>query len=94
MALAVTARTGMHRYEFATKENNGLLIDLTHRDEVLNSWIEVVATIPVYVATGVRKHGLQISNFISLLFLISQFQSIRSIITIPFIRKNMPKEKK
>ncbi|MBL0050370.1 MAG: GH92 family glycosyl hydrolase [Bacteroidetes bacterium] len=42
VALAVTARTGMHRYEFATKENNGFLIDLTHRDEVLNSWIEVV----------------------------------------------------
>ncbi|MBK8845725.1 MAG: GH92 family glycosyl hydrolase [Bacteroidetes bacterium] len=39
--LTVTPRTGMHRYTYAM-DNNGILIDLAHRDEVLDSWIELV----------------------------------------------------
>lgn len=39
--LTVTPRTGMHRYSY-TNNNNGILIDLAHRDEVLDSWIEFV----------------------------------------------------
>jgi len=40
--LTATLRVGMHRYTFpGTKEAN-IIIDLQHRDKVLDSWIEVI----------------------------------------------------
>nr|MBA2745872.1 glycoside hydrolase family 92 protein [Flavisolibacter sp.] len=39
--LTTSYRSGMHQYEFPTGEKTGnVLIDLTHRDEVLDAWIE------------------------------------------------------
>lgn len=40
--LTASPRVGMHRYTFAAKEKNWILLDLTHRDEVLDSKLEIV----------------------------------------------------
>jgi len=40
--LTATLRAGMHRYTFPSTEQANVIIDLQHRDEVLDSWIEVV----------------------------------------------------
>jgi len=40
--LTATARVGVHRYIFPKAEQANIIIDLQHRDEVLDSWIEVV----------------------------------------------------
>ena len=42
-ALTTSVRSGMHQYEFAANEKEGkVLLDLQHRDEVLESSLEVV----------------------------------------------------
>ncbi|HEY4326772.1 MAG TPA: GH92 family glycosyl hydrolase [Mucilaginibacter sp.] len=40
--LTATARAGLHRYKFPKTEQANIIIDLQHRDEVIDSWIEVV----------------------------------------------------
>ena len=40
--LTATTRVGMHRYTFPKTEAANIIIDLQHRDEVLDSWVEVV----------------------------------------------------
>ena len=40
--LTATTRAGMHRYTFPKTGEANIIIDLQHRDEVLDSWIEVV----------------------------------------------------
>lgn len=40
--LTATERTGMHRYTFPKAEGNTLVLDLKHRDEVLESWFQLV----------------------------------------------------
>ncbi len=40
--LTATLRTGWHRYTFRRKANAHVLIDLTHRDEVIDSYIRVL----------------------------------------------------
>jgi putative alpha-1,2-mannosidase len=40
--LTATARVGVHRYNFPKTEQANIIIDLQHRDQVLDSWIEVV----------------------------------------------------
>jgi putative alpha-1,2-mannosidase len=40
--LTATTRAGMHRYNFPKTQQANIIIDLQHRDEVLDSWIEVV----------------------------------------------------
>ncbi|MDN3546775.1 GH92 family glycosyl hydrolase [Mucilaginibacter aquaedulcis] len=41
--LTATARVGVHRYTYpSTAEKANIIIDLQHRDEVTNAWIEVV----------------------------------------------------
>ncbi|MES2774909.1 MAG: GH92 family glycosyl hydrolase [Bacteroidota bacterium] len=43
VTLTASPRVGMHRYEFDKKEKQGnILIDLQHRDEVLDSWIKII----------------------------------------------------
>lgn len=39
-----TARTGFHRYTFPQNRNSHLIIDLEHRDEVIESFIEFTGT--------------------------------------------------
>ncbi len=39
--LTVTPRVGFHRYTFAEGRSRQLILDLTHRDEVLEAWLEV-----------------------------------------------------
>jgi putative alpha-1,2-mannosidase len=40
--LTATTRVGVHRYNYPGTEKANIIIDLQHRDEVLDSWIEVV----------------------------------------------------
>ncbi|QEC74415.1 hypothetical protein FSB76_00035 [Mucilaginibacter ginsenosidivorax] len=40
--LTATTRVGVHRYSYPSTEKANIIIDLQHRDEVLDSWIEVV----------------------------------------------------
>jgi len=40
--LTAATRAGMHRYTFPKTGETNIIIDLQHRDEVLDSWIEVV----------------------------------------------------
>jgi putative alpha-1,2-mannosidase len=40
--LTATKRVGVHRYEYPGTSKANIIIDLQHRDEVLDSWIEVV----------------------------------------------------
>ena len=40
--LTATARVGFHRYTFPKTKEANIIIDLQHRDDVLESWIQVV----------------------------------------------------
>lgn len=40
--LTATLRAGMHRYSFPSTKEANIIIDLQHRDQVLDSWIEVL----------------------------------------------------
>jgi putative alpha-1,2-mannosidase len=40
--LTATTRVGVHQYTFPSTSKANIIIDLKHRDEVLDSWIEVV----------------------------------------------------
>jgi putative alpha-1,2-mannosidase len=40
--LTASTRVGVHRYNFPKTDQANIIIDLQHRDEVLDSWIEVV----------------------------------------------------
>jgi putative alpha-1,2-mannosidase len=40
--LTATARVGVHKYDYNDATQGNIIIDLQHRDEVLDSWIEVV----------------------------------------------------
>ncbi|HJP63870.1 MAG TPA: GH92 family glycosyl hydrolase [Mucilaginibacter sp.] len=40
--LTATKRVGVHRYDYPNTSQANIIIDLQHRDEVLDSWIEVV----------------------------------------------------
>src|ERR1700760_2359991 len=40
--LTATTRAGVHRYTFPKTSEANIIIDLQHRDEVLDSWIEVI----------------------------------------------------
>ena len=40
--LTASTRVGVHRYSFPSTQQANIIIDLQHRDEVLDSWIEVV----------------------------------------------------
>jgi putative alpha-1,2-mannosidase len=40
--LTATKRVGVHRYSYPSTHEANIIIDLQHRDEVLDSWIEVV----------------------------------------------------
>lgn len=41
--LTATTRVGVHRYAYPSTHEANIIIDLQHRDEVLDSWIEVVS---------------------------------------------------
>jgi putative alpha-1,2-mannosidase len=40
--LTATQRSGLHKYIYPSTNQANIIIDLNHRDKVLNSWIEVV----------------------------------------------------
>jgi putative alpha-1,2-mannosidase len=42
VALTATTRVGVHKYDYHDAGEGNIIIDLQHRDEVLDSWIEVI----------------------------------------------------
>ncbi|MGI4022395.1 MAG: GH92 family glycosyl hydrolase [Janthinobacterium lividum] len=52
--LTATLRVGMHRYSFPNTKEANIIIDLQHRDPVLDSWIEVVND---HEIRGFRRSG-------------------------------------
>ncbi|KAF0131194.1 MAG: alpha-1 2-mannosidase [Bacteroidetes bacterium] len=41
--LTATTRVGYHKYTYPASEQSNIIIDLKHRDEVVDSWIEIVS---------------------------------------------------
>ncbi len=50
--LTATTRTGFHRYTFPETKQANIIIDLEHRDKVLDAWIEVVNNYEIH---GLRR---------------------------------------
>lgn len=50
--LTATKRVGVHRYEYPKTEQANIIIDLSHRDTVLESWIEMISN---HEIRGFRK---------------------------------------
>ena len=46
--LSATARVGLHRYTFPGKAPARILLDLEHRDQVLDSWIQVISPTEIH----------------------------------------------
>jgi predicted alpha-1,2-mannosidase len=42
--LTATARVGFHRYTYSNADKANIILDLQHRDEVLDSWIQIVGS--------------------------------------------------
>lgn len=40
--LTASTRAGMHRYHYPSTSEANIIIDLKHRDQVLNSWVEII----------------------------------------------------
>ena len=40
--LTATTRVGVHKYDYPSTKEANIIIDLQHRDQVTNSWIEIV----------------------------------------------------
>jgi len=40
--LTATTRVGLHQYSFPSTKQANIIVDLQHRDQVLNAWVEVV----------------------------------------------------
>ncbi|GAA4089666.1 GH92 family glycosyl hydrolase [Mucilaginibacter panaciglaebae] len=40
--LTASTRAGMHRYHYPSTKEANIIIDLKHRDQVLNSWVEII----------------------------------------------------
>ncbi|MFK5959371.1 MAG: GH92 family glycosyl hydrolase [Lutibacter sp.] len=57
--LTSTKRVGIHKYTFHKKENNKILLDLNHRDKVLNSEITIENNIAI---SGFRQSKAWASN--------------------------------
>ena len=84
--LTTSSRTGMHRYSFAQSENNKVILDLRHRDIVLDSYLEQVddSTLKGYrisKAWAQEQHiyfYIQFSQKINLLEMVSNDSIIHS----------------
>lgn len=68
--LTTTARVGLHKYTFATSQNNAVILDLKHRDEVLESSIRIVNK---FTVTGLRRSKAWADN--QYVFFVLEFSS-------------------
>ncbi len=50
--LSATARTGIHKYTFKDRKKTGFMIDLEHRDEVIDSYIHIISNREI---SGMRR---------------------------------------
>ena len=54
-----TARTGMHHYTFPNAQGNSVILDLKHRDEVIESSLNVIDSVTI---TGLRRSKAWATN--------------------------------
>jgi predicted alpha-1,2-mannosidase len=59
--MTATTRTGYHRYTFPESENANLIIDLKHRDHVVEAWIEIVSDTEI---RGMRRSTNWANNMV------------------------------
>ncbi len=57
--LTATTRVGFHRYTFSGSDNNHIIIDLKHRDEVLESSLQIIND---HTLTGLRRSKAWANN--------------------------------
>ncbi len=55
--LTATKRVGVHRYVYPKTEQANIIIDLQHRDQVIDSWIEVVSDHEIARAEAIEILG-------------------------------------
>lgn len=59
VAITATERAGYHRYTFSNKKEANIILDLKHRDEVLESSLQIVDSVTV---TGMRRSKAWATN--------------------------------
>jgi predicted alpha-1,2-mannosidase len=57
--LTATTRVGFHRYKFAGSENNNVIVDLKHRDEVIESSLKIIN---LHTIAGLRRSKAWANN--------------------------------
>lgn len=57
--LTATTRVGMHRYTFAGSQSNNVIIDLKHRDEVIESSLKIIN---LHTIAGLRRSKAWANN--------------------------------
>lgn len=75
--LSVTNRVGFHRYTFSGADNNSVIIDLKHRDEVIESSLKILDD---HTIAGLRRSKAWADN--QYVFFVIEF-------SIPFARKGI-----
>ena len=59
VALSATERAGIHHYSFSSAADNAIILDLAHRDEVIESYLNLVDSVTI---TGLRRSKSWASN--------------------------------
>jgi predicted alpha-1,2-mannosidase len=57
--LTVTTRVGFHRYKFSGSANNNIILDLKHRDEVIESSLKIIN---LHTVAGLRRSKAWANN--------------------------------
>ncbi len=75
--LTATTRVGFHRYRFSTSNNNHVIVDLKHRDEVIESSLKIIND---HTIAGLRRSKAWADN--QYVYFVIEFSS-------PFIKKGI-----
>ena len=57
--LTATTRVGFHRYKFSGSSNNNIILDLKHRDEVIESSLKII---DLHTVAGLRRSRAWANN--------------------------------
>jgi predicted alpha-1,2-mannosidase len=87
--LTATKRVGFHSYTYSDTKNANILIDLKHRDEVINSWLEVINDSTV---VGLRRSKAWAKD--QWVYFAAKFSSPISSYTVALDDTNFTKSKK
>ena len=83
--LTATTRVGMHSYTFPAAKQSNILVDLFHRDEVLESSIKVISNTQI---EGLRRSGSWAEN--QYVYFVAEFSKPFTTYDIAVDNKSMP----